>query len=106
MPTTPRSAVPTLSATLLAALVAIACIGVTRGQTNGEERDDTHAADGEFHFARMIYQDRAGYGGGGFFRRGSGRGWWRQDAPAADIHFTRAIRRLTRIDAGEYVAVD
>jgi hypothetical protein len=92
-----------LSATLLATLVAIACIGISRSQTNGVERDDTHDASGEFHFARMIYQDRAG---GGFYRGGYGRGWWRQDAPAADIHFTQALRRLTRIDAGEYVAVD
>ena len=103
MPTEPSSAVRRLSATLLATLVAIACIGISRSQ-NGEERDDTHDASGEFHFARMIYQDRAG--GGGFYRGGYGRGWWRQDAPAADIHFTQAIRRLTRIDAGEYVAVD
>jgi len=34
-------------------------------------------------------------------RRGFGRGWWRQDWPEADVHFTQGIRRLTRIDIGE-----
>jgi hypothetical protein len=66
------------------------------------------AADGpvaaEFHFARMIYRDRAGYGG--FGRRGGGRGWWRQDWPAAETHFRQGIARLTRVDAGEGVTVD
>jgi hypothetical protein len=99
------SALQTLPAAFLALLIAAAWVGISRGQTNGEERDDDRPAAGEFHFARMIYQDRAGYGGG-FYRRGIGRGWWRQDWPAADTHFTQAIRRLTRIDAGEYVEVD
>jgi Domain of unknown function (DUF4159) len=65
-------------------------------------------ATAEFHFARMIYQDQAGYGG--FGRRGGGRGrgrgWWRQDWPAAEIHFRQGIARLTRVDAGEGVTVD
>src|SRR3954464_11908173 len=85
-----------VTSTLLALCVAAAWVGSSRGQTNGEESDSGSPAAGEFHFARMIYQDRAGYGGG-FFRRGRGRGWWQQDWPAADTHFTQAIRRLTRI---------
>ena len=102
MPATSRQAL-CAAAALLATLVAAAYVAISWAQAKGEERDDTHPAAGEFHFARMIYQDRAGYGGGGFFRRGRGRGWWQQDWPAADTHFTQAIRRLTRIDAGEYV---
>jgi uncharacterized protein DUF4159 len=100
MPATSRSTLR--AAAVLAALVGALCVAISWAQSNGEERDDNHVAAGEFHFARMIYQDRAG---NGFFRRG-GRGWWQQDWPAADTHFTQAIRRLTRIDAGEYVEVD
>jgi hypothetical protein len=50
----------------------------------------------EFHFIRLEYVDlftaRRGFGG---------RGWWRQDWPEADIHFTQGVRRLTKIDVGE-----
>jgi hypothetical protein len=53
----------------------------------------------EFHFARMIYTDSPRN------RRGGG-GWWMQDWPDAEEHFTQGIRRLTRIDAGSGVAVD
>ena len=49
----------------------------------------------EFHFLRMEYVDLM------TSRRGFGRGWWRQDWPEADVHFTQGIRRLTRIDIGE-----
>jgi len=52
----------------------------------------------EFHFARMIYTDGGGFGR---FRRG----WWQQDAPEAEEHFTANLRRLTRVNAGEPVAV-
>jgi len=53
----------------------------------------------EFHFARLIYTDSA------YNRRGGG-GWWMQDWPDAEEHFTQGIGRLTRIDAGPGVAVD
>ena len=52
----------------------------------------------EFHFARMIYTDGGGFGR---FRRG----WWQQDAPEAEEHFTANLKRLTRVNAGEPVAV-
>jgi hypothetical protein len=55
-------------------------------------------ADGEFHFARMIYDDRAG-------RNRFRGGWWRQDFPEAEEHFTTNLKRLTRVDAGEPVQV-
>jgi hypothetical protein len=53
------------------------------------------APDAEFHFIRLEYVDLF------TARRGFGRGWWRQDWPAAEIHFTQGIRRLTLIDTGE-----
>lgn len=73
-------------------------------QPSDSAGDDPPAA--EFHFARMIYQDQGGYGGFGRRGRGRGRGWWRQDWPAAETHFRQGITRLTRIDAGEGVTVD
>jgi len=53
------------------------------------------AANAEFHFIRLEYVDLFGT------RRGFARGWWRQDWPAAEIHFAQGVSRLTRIDIGE-----
>ena len=50
---------------------------------------------GEYYFVRMEYQDHPN------IRRRFSRGWWRQDWPEADIHFTQGIRRLTRLDVGD-----
>jgi hypothetical protein len=49
----------------------------------------------EFYFLRMEYTDAP------FVRRPWGRGWWMQDMPEAEIHFSQGIRRLTRIHTGE-----
>ncbi len=46
----------------------------------------------------MFYYDRAG-------SRSFGRGWWQQDWPEAEDHFTHNLKRLTRIAAGEPKAV-
>ena len=48
-------------------------------------------AQGEFHFARLVY---SGWGGG---RRG--RGSWATDYPEAEYHFMQGVRRLTTIDS-------
>lgn len=55
-------------------------------------------AGSEFHFARLIYTDLPDYGR---FRGG----WWRQDWPDAETHFSENLRRLTRINTGEPVTV-
>ena len=52
----------------------------------------------EFHFARMIYTDMGG-------RRRFGGGWWQQDWPRAEEHLLQAVPRLTRVNAGDPVAV-
>ena len=55
----------------------------------------------EFQFLRMEYRDHPSIRRP--FRRnfeGRGSGWWEQDWPEADAHFTQGIRRLTRIDTG------
>jgi hypothetical protein len=93
------------AAALLTALLTLAFSQRAPGQSSGGAEDFADArADAEFHFARLIYQDLPGYGGGGF--RGRGRGWWRQDWPDAEVHFRQGILRLTRIDAGAGVEVD
>ncbi len=52
----------------------------------------------EFRFARLVYTDAPDYAR---FRGG----WWQQDFPEAETHFSLNLRRLTRVDAGEPVAV-
>lgn len=50
----------------------------------------------EFYFLRLEYKDAP------FARRmWGGRGWWMQDMPEAEMHFSQGIQRLTRIDIGE-----
>jgi hypothetical protein len=87
-----------------AALLAgiLACI-VTGSAVPQSAEQSSGRPDAEFHFARLIYQD---LGNSGFRGRGRGRGWWRQDWPAAEVHFREGISRLTRIDAGQNVEVD
>lgn len=65
----------------------------------GSAPEDLHPPEpGEFHFARMFYNDYAGARGGFGFSRG---GWWQQDYPDAEIHFTHNLTRLTRLNIGE-----
>ena len=61
-------------------------------------------AQGEFHFARLEYTDLPQYRRGFGFRsrNAQGDGWWMQDWPDCDEHFTMGVRRLTRIDVGEF----
>lgn len=54
----------------------------------------------EFCFLRLEYRDLAGGSARGFYR-GFGRGWWMQDYPRAELHFTEGVQRLTRIHIGE-----
>src|ERR1700757_1154045 len=55
----------------------------------------------EWAFARLMYPQAYGYGGGFRYRRGGdwreGNSMWTQDYPRADRHFSVAMRRLTRI---------
>lgn len=54
---------------------------------------------GEFHFVRMIYRDLPQ-------NRRWGRGWWSQDWPEAEEHFSTGVSRLTQLDVGAPVALD
>ncbi len=55
----------------------------------------------EFHFIRMEYRDLQRRGYGFVSRGGMSQGWWSQDWPDAENHFTTGLQRLTRIDIGD-----
>jgi hypothetical protein len=59
---------------------------------------------GEFHFVRTEYTDLPGYGRGFnrfVSRSGRASGWWAQDWPDADNHFSFGVQRLTRLQVGQ-----
>jgi len=96
-----------LAAAALLAFTVLAFAADDNSRLDGQAGAQV-AASPEFQFARMVYVDysgargrgRGGFGGGGF-----GRGWWQQDWPEAEDHFTQNLRRITRINTGESVAV-
>jgi hypothetical protein len=59
--------------------------------------------EGEFHFVRVEYTDLPQFHRRyGYVSRGAlGNGWWMQDWPDAEDHFTVGVGRLSRIDIGE-----
>jgi hypothetical protein len=71
------------------------------GDSNSEAPESEFSANAEFHFLRMEYTDYMRRGFGNVSRRGRASGWWAQDWPDADEHFTKGVQRLTRIDAGD-----
>jgi len=83
------AAVCVLLATGLAAVAAYAATAAGTARSSAPE---------EFRFARLIYADAPQYG-----RRRSG--WWSQDWPEADEHFSENLQRLTRINTGQPVTV-
>ena len=82
-----------------AALAVFACAGAIAAFQADRGRSTQPAVPllpgAEFHFLRVEYVDLF------TARRGFMRGWWRQDWPEAEIHFSQGIRRLTRIDTGD-----
>jgi len=79
--------------------LAVSALSQVRRVRIPEETEEV-GPNAEFYFLRMEYTDMAGGRGIGF-GRGYGRGWWMQDYPRAELHFTEGVRRLTRIDIGE-----
>jgi hypothetical protein len=87
-----RYATAAVCVLLTAGLAAVAAYAATAA---GAARS---SAPEEFRFARLIYADAPQYG-----RRRSG--WWSQDWPEADEHFSENLQRLTRINTGQPVTV-
>ena len=86
----------------LAVLLVLTVTGLAqrfRSQADAPESDFPKL--GEFHFIRMEYTDYMRRGFGFVSRRGRGSGWWAQDWPDADEHFSTGVQRLTRINVGE-----
>jgi len=92
-----------LVALILLAALALAQRGRLRFASPDEDQSPFQPREGEFHFIRTEYTDLPQYSRGfGFVSRNArGRGWWLQDWPDADEHFSVGIQRLTRIDIGE-----
>ena len=85
------------------ALAALAQHGRFRFDGPEEGASDIPPREAEYHFLRLEYTDLPQYeiGFGFRSRRGRGRGWWLQDWPDAEDHFSAGVERLTRIDVGD-----
>ena len=57
--------------------------------------------EGEFHYLRMEYNDFNGNRGFNGSRRGQGNGWWAQDFPDTENHFSFGLTRLTNLNVGK-----
>ena len=107
-----------IGATLLCAFTMLAQRGRRGGGFGGGfgggdfGRSESFVPDfpmtGEFHFVRTEYTDLP-YRGRGFnrfvSRSGRASGWWAQDWPDADNHFSFGVQRLTRFQVGQPVHV-
>jgi Domain of unknown function (DUF4159) len=93
-----------IAAAVLSLLLLSAAVLLSQRSNGGRNQNPQSElpAQGDFHFIRTEYSDRAQYGRGfGFSSRGGrGRGWWNVDWPEADEHFSIGVKRLTRIDVG------
>jgi hypothetical protein len=86
------------NAILLGVLLAGGALATASAQRSPRTPGSAGPPTAEFHFARMIYTDSPRNRRGGY-------GWWSQDWPDAETHFTEGLTRLTRVDAGPGVAV-
>jgi len=84
-------------------LVAAAAVAQRRGgggMRNPSSVDPPHE-DADFNFLRVEYTDNTGRGFGFVSRGGRASGWWAQDWPDCENHFTIGVNRLTRVHAGD-----
>jgi hypothetical protein len=77
--------------------------GFRGGRATSNDSDFNFPKDAEFQFNRLEYTDYQRRGFGFVSRRGQASGWWAQDYPDAENHFTVGLQRLTRISIGEPV---
>jgi hypothetical protein len=56
--------------------------------------------EGEFHYLRLEYNDYTGNRGFNGSRRGQANGWWAQDFPDTENHFSFGLMRLTNLSVG------
>jgi hypothetical protein len=90
-------------ALFLVAAAALAQRGGFRFEGPEQDAPGMPVREAEFHFLRLEYTDLPQFQRGFGFRsrNGRGRGWWLQDWPDADDHFSEGIQRLTRVDIGD-----
>jgi len=87
----------------LIAVAALAQRGRFRFEEPEQDAPGMPVREAEYHFLRLEYTDLPQFQRGFGFRsrNGRGRGWWLQDWPDADDHFSEGIQRLTRLDVGD-----
>lgn len=93
-----------VGAMLLIAAAALAQRGFGGGfggGFQGPSSEDIPHQDAEYNFIRVEYTDLQRRGFGFVSRGGRAAGWWAQDWPDADNHFTVGVQRLTRINTGD-----
>jgi hypothetical protein len=85
-----------IAGTAIAAVLAVAWLGVAHSQSDDARLDAPPEA--EFHFARLVYRNAPGSRRGGGFGRG-GYGAWRTDYADAEFHVMQGIGRFTVVDS-------
>lgn len=92
------------AAVMSACLLGLAAVAFSQRSrfSTGNQPDTEFPEYGEFHFLRVEYTDDRGGGFGFGFgsRRGRASGWWAQDWPDTEEHFTKGVQRLTRGGVG------
>ncbi|HEX5431547.1 MAG TPA: DUF4159 domain-containing protein [Bryobacteraceae bacterium] len=93
---------------IVGALLCIALLAVAQRRRffrgfRAPEEDAMPERAAEFHFLRVEYTDLPEFrrGFGFVSRNGRASGWWAQDWPDAENHFSKGVERLTRIDTGD-----
>lgn len=76
---------------------------LTLAQPRPSQLGNSKQPQAEFHMARLIYADASGgrVGGSRSFGSGFRPGWWAIDYPEAEYHFTRGLRRLSRLEVAD-----
>jgi hypothetical protein len=92
-----RSQPLAIAAAAVAAVAALAWLGVVRSQSGDARLDAPPTA--EFHFARLVYRDAPGSRRGRFGRGGDGA--WATDYADAEIHLMQGLGRFTGIDTAD-----
>jgi len=93
--------------TFLLVAGVLVCAAAMLAQRGDFGRGQSFVADfpkeGDFHFIRTEYTDLPQYQRGFRFvsRDARANGWWAQDWPDADNHFSFGLKRLTNLQVGE-----
>lgn len=106
----PRPYLRLVLAAVVILLLATAALAQRRGGFGGggfgggpsvRSTDVNFPDEGEFHYLRLQYVDYNGNRGFNGSRRGQANGWWAQDYPDTENHFSFGLTRLTNLSVGK-----